>query len=72
MNASSMYVQYRVNVSENQVNTLKDVIRLKKGATLCFIKGGIMGDHVLVLTPLQINRLLKAQAKGTCTDSRES
>ena len=31
-----MYVQYKVNVSENQVDTLKDVIRLKKCVTLCF------------------------------------
>ena len=27
--------------SENQVDTLKDAIRLKKGATLCFPNGGI-------------------------------
>ena len=33
-----MYVQYKVNVSENQVDTLKDAIRLKKGVTLCFQK----------------------------------
>ena len=46
-------------VSENQVHTLKDVIRLKKGVTLCFPKGGIRGDHVLLLTPAQINRLDK-------------
>ena len=49
-----MYVQYKVNISENQVDTLKDVIRLKKGATLCFSKGGIRGDHVLLLTPIQV------------------
>ena len=59
-----MYVQYKVNVSENQVDTLKDVIRLKKGVTLCFPKGGIRGDHVLLLTPAQINRLDKAQLQG--------
>ena len=46
-----MYIQYKVNVSENQVDTLKDAIRFKKGATLCFSKGGIGGDHVLLLTP---------------------
>ena len=51
-----MYVQYKVNVSENQVDTLKDAIRLKKGATLCFPKGGIRGDHV--------NQLDKAQVEG--------
>ena len=28
------YVQYKVNVSENQVDTLKDAVRLKKGVTL--------------------------------------
>ena len=55
-----MYVQYKVNVSENQVDTLKDAIRLKKGVTLCFSKRGIRGDHVLLLTPAQINRLDKA------------
>ena len=59
-----MYVQYKVNVSENQVDTFKDAIRLKKGVTLCFPKGGIMGDHVLLLTPAQINRLDKAQVQG--------
>ena len=53
----SMYVQYKVNVSENQVDTLKDAIRLKKGVTLCFPKGGIRGDRVLLLTPAPINRL---------------
>ena len=59
-----MYVQYKVNVSENQVDTLKDVVRLKKGETLCFPKGGIRGDHVLLLTPVQINRLDRAQVEG--------
>ena len=56
-----MYIQYKVNVSENQVDTLKDAIRLKKCVTLCFPKGGIKDDHVLRLTPAQINRLDKAQ-----------
>ena len=59
-----MYIQYKVNVSENQVDTLKDAIRLKKGATLYFPKGGIRGDQVLLLTPAQINRLDKAQVEG--------
>ena len=65
-----MYVQYKVNVSENQVDTLKDAIRLKKGVTLCFPKGGIGGDHVLLLTSAQINRLDKAQVKGKCIQIR--
>ena len=55
-----MYMQYKVNVSENQVDTLKDDIRLKKGATLCFPKGGMRCGHVLLLTPAQIIRLDKA------------
>ena len=59
-----MYVHYKVNISENQVDTLKDAIRLKKGVTLCFPEGGIRGDHVLLLTPAQINRLDKAQVQG--------
>ena len=58
-----MYVQYKVNVSENQDDTLNDTIRLKKGATLCFPKGGNRGDHVLLLKPAQINRLDKAQVE---------
>ena len=64
MNANSTYVQYKVNVSGNQVGTLKVAIRLKKCAILCFPKGGIRGDHVLLLTSVQINRLDKAQAEG--------
>ena len=59
-----MYIQYIVNVSESQVDTLKDAIRLKKGVTFCFPKGGIRGDHVLLLTSAQINRLGKAQVEG--------
>ena len=59
-----MYVQYKINVSENQVDKLKDAIRLKKGVTLCFPKVGIRGDHVLLLTPAQINRMNRAQAEG--------
>ena len=68
VNANSMYVQYKVNVSENQVDTLKDVIRLKKGVTLCFPKGGIRGDHVQLLTSSKINRLDKVQAEGRVLD----
>ena len=30
---SIMYIQYKVNVSENQMDTLKDAIRIKKGVT---------------------------------------
>ena len=59
-----MYVQYKVNVSDNQVDTLKDATRLKNGVTLCFPKGGIRGNHVLLLTPAQINQLDTAQVKG--------
>ena len=59
-----MYVQYKVNVSENQVDTLKDAIRLGKGVTLCFPKAGSRGDNVLLLTPAQINQLDKAQVQG--------
>ena len=59
-----MYVQYKLKVSENQVDTLKDAIRLKEGVTLCFPKRGIRGDHLLLLTPAQINRLDKAQVQG--------
>ena len=43
---------------------MKYAIRLKKGVTLCFPKGGIRGDHVSLLTPAQIKRLDKAQVKG--------
>ena len=64
MNASSIYVQYKVNVPDNQVDTLRDAIRLKKCTTLCFPKGGIRGDYILLLTPAQINRLDKAQVEG--------
>ena len=46
------------------MDTLKDAIRLKKGVTLCFPKGGISGDHVILLTSSQINRLDRAQAEG--------
>ena len=59
-----MYVQYKVNVSENQLDIYNDAIRLKTGATLCFPKGGIRGDHVLLPTPAQINRLDKGQVQG--------
>ena len=55
-----MYVQYKVNVSENQVDTWNDAIRLKKSLTLC----GIRCDLVLLLTPAEINRLDKAQVQG--------
>ena len=47
------------------MDTLKDAIRLKKGTTLYFPKGGIRGDHVLLPIPAQINRLDKAQMEGS-------
>ena len=43
--------------------TLKNAIPLKIGANLCFPKGGIRDEHVLLLTPAQINRLDKAQVE---------
>ena len=43
------------------MDTLKDAIQLKKCITLCFPKGSIRGDHVLLVTPVQINRLNKVQ-----------
>ena len=36
----------------------------ERGNSLSFPKGGIRGDHVLLLTPAQINRLDKAQVEG--------
>ena len=54
------------------MDTWKDAIRLKKDATLCFPNGGIRGDHVLLLTPAQINRLDKAQVEGRCVQIRLS
>ena len=38
MNVNSMYVQYKVNVSENQLDTLKDTIRLKNDVISIFQK----------------------------------
>ena len=72
VNANTMYVQYKVIVSEYQVDTLKNAIRLKKGVTLCFPKGGIWGDHVLLLIPAQINRLDRAPAEGRRVQIRMS
>ena len=59
-----MYVQCKVNVSENKVDTLKDAIRLKKGVTLGVPKDGIRSDHVLLLTPVQ-----GTSGRETCTNS---
>ena len=42
-----------------------------KWITLCFLKGAIRGDHVLLLTPAQINRLVKAQVEGGRTSARQ-
>ena len=41
-----MYVQYKVNVSENQVVTLKDAIQLEKGATFCLLLEVIMSCYL--------------------------
>ena len=47
---------------------LKDAIRLDKGTTLCFPRGGIRVDHVTA----QINRLNKAQVEGRRAQIRMS
>ena len=67
-----MFIPYKVNVSESQIDTLKDAIRLKKGVVLNFPKGGIRGDHELLLTPSQVNRLDKAQSSGKLAHLRLS
>ena len=75
VNANSKYVQNKVNVSENQVDSLIDAIRLRNAVYLYFPKGGIRGDHVLLFTLAQINRLGKAQVEGRrayiCTSARQ-
>ena len=72
MNTNIVYVQYKVNVSEKQVDTLKDAIRLKEGGTLCLPKGCIRDDHVPLLTPPHINGLDRAQAEGRRVQIRMS
>ena len=59
-----MLIPYKVNISEGQIEAVKDAIRLKKGVVLSFPKGGIRGEHELLLTPSQVNRLDKAQSAG--------
>ena len=62
-----MYVQYKVYVSENQVDTLKDAIRLKKGVTLCFPKGasGVImhtkNQHGILMLNLSISKGMQRQ-----------
>ena len=56
-----------MNISENQVDMLKDAIQLNKAVTLC----GIKGDHVLLLRPAQISRLEKVSGKERCANSYE-
>ena len=57
-----MYVQYKVNVSENQVNTLKDALRLKKLSVFQKVVSDVISASLP--TPAQINRLDKAQVEG--------
>ena len=59
-----MLIPYQVNISEGQIEAVKDAIRLKKWVVLSIPKGGIRGEHELLLTPSQVNRLDKAQSAG--------
>ena len=61
-----MYVQYKLKSSGYFA------IRFKKCVTICFPKGGIRGDHVLLLSPPQINRLDRVQAEGRRVQIRMS
>ena len=49
---------------KGQIEAVKDAIRLKKGVVLSFPKGGIRGEHEMLLTPSRVNRLDKAQSVG--------
>ena len=51
-----MLIPYKVNISEGQIEAVKDAIRLKKGVVLSFQK--------VLLTPSQVNRLDKTQSAG--------
>ena len=46
-----MLIPYKVNISEGQIAAVKTAIRLKKGVVLSLTKGGIRGEHELLLTP---------------------
>ena len=59
-----MYIQYKVNTSENLVDTLKVAIRLRKFATLCFPKGGSISGRRSAQIPVWLMYLVTVITSG--------
>ena len=59
-----MLIPYKVNISEGQIEAVKDAIRLKKGVDSRKVLSFPKGEHELLLTPSQVNRLDKPQSAG--------
>ena len=56
------YIKYNVNISETQKSKLENAIKNKTTVSIRLSKNDLNGNHMLLLTPSQINKIVKARS----------
>ena len=57
-----MYIKHNVNVSEGQKQKIQNAVKNKTTVSIRLSKNDLNGDHMLLLTPSQINKIVKAKS----------
>jgi hypothetical protein len=61
----SRYVNVKVNISEGQKEKIKQAMQSGAAVSLRLSHGDLSGEHVLALTPAQVQKMAKAYQSGT-------
>ena len=70
--SSTDYIPYKVKLTEGQLKRLASAFKNKSPITLRLLKGNLSGQHELMLTKTQINKLNKAKKNGVGSDIKIS
>ena len=56
------YIRHNVNISEGQKQKIQNAVKNKTPVSIRLSKNDLNGDHMLLLTPSQINKIVKAKS----------
>ena len=70
--SQSDYIPYKVKLTEGQLKRLASAFKNKSPITLRLTNGNLTGQHELMLTKTQINKLNKAKKSGVGSDIKIS
>ena len=69
---TTKYYPYKVNISQGQIDRLKRAIKNRSPISLRLINKDLAGNHQLLLTQRQINKIKKHMSQGVGMELRLS